>query len=194
MSKRNRQNAELLTVEDIGPQKQLKTSKEESANIENNGVSILPTPNGNKASVLKEDFRNGKSGEQEWTVTRGPQIIQMGSKSCAHEVAWPGIVTEESAFQAPSKSKNLPAKTYPFPVDPFQQVAINCLEAGKLYKLSNNSLTCSYTPWVKQFVGVHSPESLQTSLNCTRDQVAFTLNGSQKSTEKHKTNKRKRKG
>jgi superfamily II RNA helicase len=70
------------------------------------------------------------NGVDSWSVTRGPQIIQIDGKSCQHEVAWPGIVEDDKAFQAPPKSKQAPAKQYPFSLDPFQQTAINCLEAG----------------------------------------------------------------
>ena len=78
----------------------------------------------NKVARVAED------GESGWTVTRGPQIIEINGKSCQHEVAWPGIVKEETAFQPPARSKLPPAKQYPFSLDPFQQTAINCLEAG----------------------------------------------------------------
>ena len=73
-----------------------------------------------------------EDGETGWTVTRGPQLIEINGRSCQHEVAWPGIVDEEGAFQPPAKSKLPPAKQYHFSLDPFQQTAINCLEAGKL--------------------------------------------------------------
>lgn len=74
--------------------------------------------------------RVADSSENGWTVTRGPQIIEINGRSCLHEVAWPGVVEEESAFLPPAKSKQAPAKQYPFSLDPFQQTAINCLEAG----------------------------------------------------------------
>jgi ATP-dependent RNA helicase DOB1 len=68
----------------------------------------------------------------DWSVTRGPQIIEIDGKSCQHEVAWPGIVEDDKAFQAPPKSKHAPAKQYQFSLDPFQQTAFNCLEAGDI--------------------------------------------------------------
>lgn len=80
----------------------------------------------NKVAKLPE---NGEAG---WTVTRGPQIIEINGKSCQHEVAWPGVIEDQSAFQPPAKSKLPPAKQYSFSLDPFQQTAINCLEAGNL--------------------------------------------------------------
>ena len=66
------------------------------------------------------------------SITSGPQIIEVGGKSCQHEVAWPGRVQDEKAFQPPARSSQPPAKQYPFALDPFQQTAIDCLEAGKL--------------------------------------------------------------
>ena len=101
----------------------------------------------NKVARVADDGENG------WTVTRGPQIIDINGRVCQHEVAWPGIVKEESAFQPPTKSKQAPAKQYPFTLDPFQQTAINCLEAGKL---GNHSFgrtkpsalaNCESVPW-----------------------------------------------
>lgn len=91
--------------------------------IENGNASHDEGPANKIAKVADE------SGEG-WTVTRGPQIIEINGRSCQHEVAWPGVVEEEHAFLPPPKSKLPPAKQYPFPLDPFQQTAINCLEAG----------------------------------------------------------------
>ena len=121
MSKRDVVTAAIVTEEEEGPRKLLKAENGPAKQVENG----FENENGHE---------NGDSAN-EWSVTRGPQIIHMGSKSCSHEVAWPGRVTEDKAFHAPSKSDKPPAKTYPFSVDPFQQVAINCLEAGMLQKI-----------------------------------------------------------
>ena len=91
--------------------------------LESNGANgSVEGPN--KSAKVADASENG------WTVTRGPQVIEINGRSCQHEVAWPGIVEEEKAFLPPTKSKSPPAKQYPFPLDPFQQTAINCLEAG----------------------------------------------------------------
>ena len=83
------------------------------------------------------------------SVTSGPQVIEVGGKSCQHEVAWPGRVQDEKAFQPPVRSSQPPAKQYPFALDPFQQTAINCLEAGELRLstplLAQSLLSCSCT-------------------------------------------------
>lgn len=104
--------------------------------IDNNGeLGILEAPN--KVAKVADTSERG------WTVTRGPQIIEISGRSCQHEVAWPGVVEDEKAFLPPAKSKNPPAKQYPFPLDPFQQTAINCLEAGASYSMIQiKSLLC----------------------------------------------------
>lgn len=59
----------------------------------------------------------------------GANLIESNGKSCTHEVAWPpgqeGPLTPPPAHQGP------PARTYPFTIDPFQQTAVNALEAGQ---------------------------------------------------------------
>lgn len=75
--------------------------------------------------------RVADGGENGWSITRGPRIIEISGRSCQHEVAWPGVVEDEGAFLPPAKSTLPPAKQYPFDLDPFQQTAINCLEAGQ---------------------------------------------------------------
>ena len=62
----------------------------------------------------------------------GPNLIEAAGKTCTHEVAWPSSVVEEAReYLPPAKRAGDPAKTFPFCLDPFQQTAINCLEAGK---------------------------------------------------------------
>lgn len=59
----------------------------------------------------------------------GSNLVECNGKSCTHEVAWPpgqeGPLTPPPAHQGP------PARTYPFTIDPFQQTAVNALEAGQ---------------------------------------------------------------
>ena len=54
---------------------------------------------------------------------------QHDGKSCTHEVAWPPEANSVS-YAPPPPRPGPPAREYPFSVDPFQQTAINCLEAG----------------------------------------------------------------
>lgn len=79
---------------------------------------------------VQKQVKVADASDVSWTVTRGPQVIEIGGKSCQHEVAWPGKVDDLALFKPPPKSTKLPAKQYPFAIDPFQQTAINCLEAG----------------------------------------------------------------
>ena len=46
------------------------------------------------------------------------------------QVAWPGSWTGAAPLQPPQARSGPPARDYPFKLDPFQQVAANCLEAG----------------------------------------------------------------
>ncbi|GBF95912.1 hypothetical protein Rsub_08503 [Raphidocelis subcapitata] len=65
-------------------------------------------------------------------------LITVGSKSCTHEVLWPpetgggggaGAGGDERSMMPPAPRPGPPARTYPFPLDPFQTTAIACLEA-----------------------------------------------------------------
>ena len=73
-------------------------------------------------------------------------LIEAGGKSCTHEVLWPPPESaegggagggdaaaaegaEERSPLPPPPRPGPPARTYPFPLDPFQQTAVNCLEA-----------------------------------------------------------------
>ncbi|GAB4818279.1 hypothetical protein N2152v2_005325 [Parachlorella kessleri] len=58
----------------------------------------------------------------------GSNLIEVDGKTCTHEVAWPP--GEEGPSLPPGPRPGPPAKEYPFQIDPFQQTAINCLEAG----------------------------------------------------------------
>ncbi len=58
----------------------------------------------------------------------GVNLVEMDGKSCTHEVAWPP--GQEGSLLPPPKRAGPPAREYPFKIDPFQQTAINALEAG----------------------------------------------------------------
>ena len=59
----------------------------------------------------------------------GANLIQVNGKTCTHEVAWPP--GELGSSVPPGRSPAAAAKEYAFPLDPFQQTAINSLEAGR---------------------------------------------------------------
>ncbi len=59
----------------------------------------------------------------------GANVVEFDGKSCTHEVAWPP--GQEGSPLPPSKRDGPSAREYPFKIDPFQQTAVNCLEAGK---------------------------------------------------------------
>ena len=59
----------------------------------------------------------------------GSNIIEVEGKSCSHEVAWPP--NQEGPTGPPPKREGEPARSYPFPIDPFQQTAVNALETGE---------------------------------------------------------------
>ncbi len=59
----------------------------------------------------------------------GANLVEFDGKACTHEVAWPPGM--EGSPLPPPKREGPPAREYPFKIDPFQQVAVNCLEAGE---------------------------------------------------------------
>lgn len=59
----------------------------------------------------------------------GSNYIEIDGKSCTHEVCWP--IGVEGSKAPPPQRKGPPAREYPFKIDPFQQTAINALEAGR---------------------------------------------------------------
>lgn len=62
----------------------------------------------------------------------GTNLIQVNGKTCTHEVAWPP--GEQGSQSPPDRSATAAAKEYAFPLDPFQQTAINALERGRTDK------------------------------------------------------------
>lgn len=58
----------------------------------------------------------------------GSNLIEVDGKSCTHEVCWPPGV--QGSSEPPKARPGPPAREYPFKLDPFQQTAINALEAG----------------------------------------------------------------
>lgn len=60
----------------------------------------------------------------------GANLITVNGKTCTHEVAWPP--GEKGSRMPPPQATAAPAKDYVFPLDPFQQTAINSLETGSL--------------------------------------------------------------
>ena len=61
----------------------------------------------------------------------GANLVETDGKYCTHEVAWPPDAPVGSLLPPPRRTDVPPAREYPFKIDPFQQTAINCLEAGK---------------------------------------------------------------
>ena len=60
----------------------------------------------------------------------GINVVQGSQgKACTHEVSWPEGL--EGSPLPPQPKAGPPAKEYAFSLDPFQQTAINCLEAGQ---------------------------------------------------------------
>ena len=51
--------------------------------------------------------------------------------TCLHEVSYPPDYVAPSVIPPPEKSSKKPAKEYPFTLDPFQQEAVRCIEAGE---------------------------------------------------------------
>jgi ATP-dependent RNA helicase DOB1 len=58
----------------------------------------------------------------------GQNLIEVDGKSCTHEVCWPPGMAGSS--EPPPRRAGPPAREFPFALDPFQQTAVNALEAG----------------------------------------------------------------
>lgn len=78
-----------------------------------------------------DDAQPSKRPRIEHTTARGPtlmNVVEIDGKSCTHEVSWPP--GQEGSTMPPPPRPGPPARSYDFKIDPFQQTAINCLEAG----------------------------------------------------------------
>ncbi|KAF6249314.1 antiviral helicase [Scenedesmus sp. NREL 46B-D3] len=78
----------------------------------------------------------------------GANYIEANGKSCTHEVLWPPGV--EGSTLPPQQRQGSPAREYPFQIDPFQQTAINALEAG------HNVLVAAHTSAGKTVVAEYA--------------------------------------
>ncbi|KXZ50647.1 hypothetical protein GPECTOR_15g331 [Gonium pectorale] len=67
-------------------------------------------------------------GERVAALPVGANLVEVDGKACTHEVAWPP--DQQGSTLPPPQREGPPARVYPFKIDPFQQVAVNCLEAG----------------------------------------------------------------
>eukprot|EP01023_Acetabularia_acetabulum_P054718 TRINITY_DN6204_c0_g1_i2.p1 TRINITY_DN6204_c0_g1~~TRINITY_DN6204_c0_g1_i2.p1 ORF type:complete len:443 (+),score=71.87 TRINITY_DN6204_c0_g1_i2:562-1890(+) len=68
--------------------------------------------------------------EEDVLLQNGTTVVEVEGKSCTHEVVIPEGVEYEYGKGPPPQKVDQPAKTYEFPLDPFQKVATSCLEAG----------------------------------------------------------------
>ena len=86
-----------------------------------------------RARLSHGDERIAKHAKLEDDVvarpSAGANVIQVNGKTCPHEVVWPP--GEHGSKLPPVVSGAAPAKEYAFSLDPFQQTAINSLEAGR---------------------------------------------------------------
>lgn len=64
--------------------------------------------------------------------SHGGNLVEREGKTCTHDVLWPAKDAASGSRLPPLPRAGPPARVYPFPLDPFQQTAINCLEAGEL--------------------------------------------------------------
>ncbi len=89
-----------------------------------------PTPD---TEDSQQSAKRSAAQPQHTGLQSGVNLIEAGGKTCTHEVAWPSKLPEASQeLLPPAKRAGAPAKTFPFSLDPFQQTAINCLEAGTI--------------------------------------------------------------
>lgn len=79
------------------------------------------------AKKFKSDARLGDDRVAAMPV--GSNLIEVDGKSCTHEVCWPPA--QQGSNEPPKAREGPPAREYPFKLDPFQQTAINALEAGE---------------------------------------------------------------
>ena len=77
---------------------------------------------------------------------QGANLIECDGKSCTHEVAWPPGSAHATTLPPPA-IQGPPARTYPFKIDPFQQTAVNALEAGNASTLRPIDECLKGGPW-----------------------------------------------
>ncbi|EGD81805.1 DEAD/DEAH box helicase [Salpingoeca rosetta] len=100
------------------------------------------TPGGVKAELARIEAKKknvsahdsvsiplSKMGAAFQKVSATPTVISGGSKDCLHEVAIPPGHEYTPFDETPAPEK--PAKTYPFTLDPFQRVSVQCLERNE---------------------------------------------------------------
>jgi hypothetical protein len=75
-----------------------------------------------------------KGGDGRRVCRAPPTPLRSALRNRTRQVLWPpepeGAPPVERSRLPPPKHAGEPARTYPFALDPFQQTAINCLEAG----------------------------------------------------------------
>jgi ATP-dependent RNA helicase DOB1 len=87
-------------------------------------------------------------------VPVGANLIECDGKSCTHEVAWPPQL--QGSAQPPPSCNRAPARNYAFKLDPFQQTAINALEAGLDLTYKETECCISNRPvWVAHINYLH---------------------------------------
>lgn len=86
--------------------------------------------------------------ERALQIPSGTNLIETDGKSCTHEVAWPPGM--EGSPMPPPPHQGPPAREYPFKLDPFQQTALNALEAG------HNVLVAAHTSAGKTVVAEYA--------------------------------------
>lgn len=102
------------------------SSTSSSSSSSSPAISALHVPSLTSMPADEDDLY---SHYVEQTTTK--QIIQEGSRSCILETAYPPFYTPPPTPPPSSSSTSPPpppAKTYPFPLDPFQSQAIGSLE------------------------------------------------------------------
>lgn len=81
--------------------------------------------------IEAQEQPSGKAQRTDNRVARlpaGANLVEADGKSCTHEVAWPPGM--DGSSMPPARKGGPTAREYPFKVDPFQQTAFDCLEAG----------------------------------------------------------------
>ena len=95
--------------------------------VEASGVDVIVFPPDEVSAPSKQQRRLAE--DRVASLPQGANLIECDGKSCTHEVAWPPGSTSATTLPPPA-SHSPPARTYPFKIDPFQQTAVNALEAG----------------------------------------------------------------